>query len=105
MITGKDRSDLGCVLVRRDRQSARGMEQITYLLFIRRLDELQTAQENRANRLGTPIDSPIFPLGADDQGRPYEDLRWSRFKDRGPAAMFALGGRTSVPFLEGARWR
>lgn len=25
------------------------MEQITYLLFIRRLDDLQTAKENRAN--------------------------------------------------------
>jgi hypothetical protein len=36
------------------------MEQITYLLFIRRLDDLQTAKENRANRLGVPIEAPIF---------------------------------------------
>jgi type I restriction enzyme M protein len=75
------------------------MEQITYLLFIRRLDELQTAKENRANRLGTPIDAPIFPPGVDDDGRPYEDLRWSRFKDRDPAEMFAIVGDRVFPFL------
>lgn len=75
------------------------MEQITYLLFIRRLDELQTAKENRANRLGTPIDAPMFPSGVDDQGRPYEDLRWSRFKDRDPAEMFAIVGDRAFAFL------
>ena len=75
------------------------MEQITYLLFIRRLDELQTAKENKANRLGTPIESPIFPPGDDDQGRPYTDLRWSRFKDMAPADMFEVVGDRVFPFL------
>ena len=31
------------------------IEQITYLLFIKRLDELHTAEEKKANRLGRPI--------------------------------------------------
>src|SRR6202050_5264829 len=53
------------------------MEQITYPLFIRRLVELQTAKENRANRLGLAIDAPIFPEGTDEDGRPFEDMRWS----------------------------
>ncbi len=75
------------------------MEQITYLLFIRRLDDLQTAKENKANRLGTPIESPIFPAGSDDQGRPYADLRWSRFKDRDPGEMFAIVGERVFPFM------
>jgi type I restriction enzyme M protein len=75
------------------------MEQITYLLFIRRLDELQTAKENRANRLGTPIDAPIFPAGADDEGRRFADLRWSRFKDQDPGEMFAIVGERVFPFL------
>src|SRR5450755_1589902 len=75
------------------------MEQITYLLFIRRLDDLQTAKENRGNRLGTTIDAPIFPAGSDDQGRPYADLRWSRFKDRDPAEMFAIVGERVFPFM------
>src|SRR3984885_5502826 len=75
------------------------MEQITYLLFIRRLDELQTAKENRANRLGAPIDSPIFSPGNDGEGRPYAELRWSRFKDRDPAEMFAVVGERVFTFL------
>jgi type I restriction enzyme M protein len=75
------------------------MEQVTYLLFIRRLDELQTTKENRANRLGTSIEHPIFPLGDDDLGRPFADLRWSRFKDRDPAEMFAIVGERMFPFL------
>jgi type I restriction enzyme M protein len=75
------------------------MEQITYLLFIRRLDDLQTAKENRANRLGVPIEAPIFPAGHDDEGRPYTDLRWSRFKDREPGEMFAIIAERAFPFL------
>jgi type I restriction enzyme M protein len=75
------------------------MEQVTYLLFIRRLDDLQTAKENKANRLGRPIESPIFPAGSDSQGRPYADLRWSRFKDRDPAEMFAIVGERVFPFM------
>jgi type I restriction enzyme M protein len=60
------------------------MEQITYLLFIKRLDELQTLEENKATTLNIPMERRIFPEGKDgrgpDGGRPYEDLRWSRFK-------------------------
>src|ERR1035438_3558555 len=75
------------------------MEQITYLLFIRRLDELQMTKENRSNRLGTGLDDPIFPSGDDDLGRPFADLRWSHFKDRDPAEMFAIVGERVFPFL------
>ena len=57
------------------------IEQITYLLFLKRLDDLHTLEENRANRLKQPkMARRIFPEGNDPQGRPYEDLRWSRFK-------------------------
>ncbi len=75
------------------------MEQITYLLFVRRLDDLHTAKENRANRIGEEIEEPIFPPGDDDTGRPYEDLRWSRFKDAEPGEMFATIGQRVFPFL------
>ena len=37
------------------------IEQITYLLFIRRLDDLQTLEENKANRLKQSIQRRIFP--------------------------------------------
>jgi type I restriction enzyme M protein len=75
------------------------MEQITYLLFIRRLDDLQTAKENRANRLGVPIEAPIFPAGDDEAGRPYAELRWSRLRDREPGEMFATVADRVFPFL------
>jgi type I restriction enzyme M protein len=32
------------------------IEQLTYLLFIKRLDELHTLKENKANRLKKPIE-------------------------------------------------
>jgi len=51
------------------------IEQITYLLFLRRLDDLQLLEENRASRLKEPIQHRVFPEGADPKGRPYGDLR------------------------------
>jgi type I restriction enzyme M protein len=75
------------------------IEQITYLLFLRRLDEMQALEENRANRLGKPIERAVYPAGNDPQGRPYADLRWSRFKNLAPADMFALVDQRVFPFL------
>jgi len=68
------------------------IEQITYLLFIRRLDDLQTLAENRARRTGNPIENPSFGPG---QGA----LRWSRFKDLEPGAMHKVIGDRVFPFL------
>jgi type I restriction enzyme M protein len=82
------------------------MEQITYLLFIKRLDELQTLEENRASRLAEPMARTIFPEGSDSighdghpDGRPYADLRWSRFKHLAPAEMNEVVGEHVFPFL------
>jgi hypothetical protein len=52
------------------------MEQITYLLFLRRLDDLQTLEENKSARLGRPIERRIFPEGNDPRGKLYAQLRW-----------------------------
>ncbi|HWL81887.1 MAG TPA: class I SAM-dependent DNA methyltransferase [Roseomonas sp.] len=75
------------------------IEQITYLLFIRRLDELHTLEERKAARLKRPLERRIFPEGTDPKDRPYEDLRWSRFKNMAPAEMFAVVGEHVFPFL------
>ena len=75
------------------------MEQITYLLFMRRLDELQQGMENRRATLGVAIDKPVFPKGKDPKGRPYADLRWSRFKDLEPREMFDVIADHVFPFL------
>jgi len=76
------------------------MEQLTYLLFIKRLDDLQTLAENRARTLGEPLERAIFPPGADDRGRPYQDYRWSRFKNLAPAEMLVVVGQHVFPFLQ-----
>ena len=59
------------------------IEQMTYLLFIRRLDELQTQKESQANLLKKPIVEPIYSESE------YE-LRWSRFKNMDPEVMHKL---------------
>ncbi len=41
------------------------IEQITYLLFLRRLDELETLEETKARTLGQPVERRIFPVGKD----------------------------------------
>lgn len=75
------------------------IEQFTYLLFIRRLDDLHTLGERKAARLKRPIERRIFPEGKDPKGRPYDDLRWSRFKHFAPAEMFTVIGEHVFPFL------
>lgn len=59
------------------------IEQFTYLLFIRRLDERQQLEEKKANLIGTPLKNPIYK---EDQ----QDLRWSSFKNKEPETMFDL---------------
>ncbi|HBA89662.1 MAG TPA: DNA methyltransferase [Geobacter sp.] len=78
------------------------MEQITYLLFLRRLDDLHTLEENKSARLKRPMGRRIFPEGDDDHPRtprPYDDLRWSRFKHFAPKEMFSVVGEHVFPFL------
>src|SRR5213593_4358691 len=75
------------------------IEQITYLLFLRRLDDLQTLEENRANTLKTKVTRRIFPDGKDKKRRAYADLRWSKFKHFQPAEMFTVVSEHAFPFL------
>ncbi len=75
------------------------MEQITYLLFIKRLDDLHTLEENKANRTKKPMEHRTFPEGKDPKKRPYEHLRWSRFKHFEPKEMFEVMAEHVFPFL------
>ena len=75
------------------------IEQITYLLFLRRLDDLHMLEENKSARLKLPIARRVFPEGKDLKARPYDDLRWSRFKHFAPAEMFSVVGEHVFPFL------
>ena len=75
------------------------LEQITYLLFIRRLDDAHTLEENKALMLGRPIENRVFPPGKDERGRDYQDLRWSRFKNLAPAEMYQVVAEHVFPFI------
>lgn len=75
------------------------LEQITYLLFIRRLDDAHTLEESKSLLLKQPMTKRIFPEGKDVAGRAYDDLRWSRFKNFAPAEMFTVVGERVFPFL------
>jgi type I restriction enzyme M protein len=75
------------------------IEQITYLLFLRRLDDLHTLEENKSARLKKPMARRVFPEGKDAKKRRYEDLRWSRFKHFAPAEMYTVVSEHVFPFL------
>lgn len=69
------------------------IEQLTYLLFIKRLDERQTLLEHKANRFNQPIIDPVFE--ADQQ-----PLRWSRFKDFDPETLYQTIVEQVFPFIK-----
>ena len=72
------------------------IEQITYLLFIRRLDDLHTLAERKANRVGGPIQDPIFKPG-------QNNLRWAHFKSLERDVMHKVVGEQVFPFLQKLR--
>ena len=69
------------------------IEQLTYLLFIKRLDELHTLKERKAARTGNAIEDPIF-------SKRQDHLRWSRFKESAPEQMFATVKDEVFPFIK-----
>jgi len=70
------------------------IEQISYLLFIKRLDDEELAKEKKARRLGRPLRSPRFS----PQQQP---MRWSQFKNMGNAdAMLAVVRDQAFPFIK-----
>lgn len=79
------------------------MEQITTLLFIRGLDDAHTREENKAATLKRPMARRIFPEGQDgigpNGGLPYEQMRWSRFRNAAPAEMFRIISEHVFPFI------
>jgi type I restriction enzyme M protein len=79
------------------------IEQITYLLFMRGLDDLHTLEERKATRLGKPFQRRIFPTGKDKIGKGggiAYDMRWSRLKNiSDPGKIFTMVSEHVFPFL------
>ncbi len=80
------------------------IEQITYLLFMRGLDDAQLLADRKATATGKPLERSIYPAGKDGIGRnggiAYADMRWSKLRGIGaPAQMFAIVAEHVFPFL------
>ena len=65
------------------------IEQFTYLLFIRRMDERQLLEEKKANTVGIPIKNILFTEA-------QKELRWSSFKNKDPETMFEVFTKPAV---------
>jgi type I restriction enzyme M protein len=79
------------------------IEQITYLLFIKRLDEMEQLEEAKAAATKSKVTRKLFPKGKDgigkDGGRPFSDLRWRNFSKFEPREMFEIVDQHVFPFL------
>ena len=70
------------------------IEQLTYLMFIRSLDEKELELEEFANMTGEPADY-IFP-----QSEIGQAMRWSKFKDRDAREIFDLISQRVFPAVK-----
>lgn len=71
------------------------IEQISYLFFIKELDEKHTREERKANRLNRPIENPVF-----DETQKQQNMRWSKFKDFAPSEMYKVVQEDVFPFIK-----
>ena len=82
------------------------LEQITYLLFMKLIDDVEIKKEGNAAALGYSYQSKLFKKGdftPDDNSNnsvPYSELRWSNFKHKMPSQMFDLVRNYVFPFIK-----
>jgi type I restriction enzyme M protein len=69
------------------------IEQISYLLFIKRLDDLELTKEKKANRTKKPIESPFF---SDET----QSCRWSKFKHLPAEEMLKVVRDEAFPLIK-----
>lgn len=69
------------------------IEQLTYLLFIKGLDDQQTRDEKKSERTEKPIDYPSF-------SKEQENLRWKNLKQLEPTVMFNTIRDEVFPFIK-----
>ena len=81
------------------------VEQITYLLFMKLIDDNETRAEKNAAILGGDVIDPIFkkgvwkPEGAAN-GVAYDSLRWKNFCHKSPDKMLSLVREYVFPFIK-----
>ena len=70
------------------------IEQLTYLMFIRSLDEKEIETEEFENLMGKEMDK-IFPQTSNGQS-----MRWSKFKDKDPVEIFKIISQRVFPAIK-----
>ena len=73
------------------------IEQLTYLMFIRSLDEKELEAEEFENMTGEPMDK-VFP-----QSQTGQMMRWSRFKDMDPRDIYNIVSQRIFPAIKKMR--
>jgi hypothetical protein len=76
------------------------IEQITDLIFVKRLDEIQELAERRATTLGKPIERRIFPEGSACTWRELPE--WPNEAARGEG--YSLRQASTTPLGHRSRW-
>lgn len=81
------------------------LEQMTYLFFMKMLDDAQLKKESNASLLGVKVKDPVFEEGLwhnpeTDKDVPYESLRWSVFKNYDATKMYNTIRNDVFPFIK-----
>ena len=81
------------------------LEQMTYLFFMKMLDDAQRTKEANANAMGVAVSEPTIGYGSwhnpeTDRNVPYEDLRWSTFKNYDPETMYRIVSKDVFVFIK-----
>ena len=81
------------------------LEQMTYLFFMKMLDDAQRTKEANANAWGTALKDPTFKEGVwhnpdTDKDVPYEQLRWSVFRNMEAEAMYRTISKDVFVFIK-----
>lgn len=87
------------------------LEQMTYIFFMKMLDDKQLQEEENARDWGAKVQNPTFPAGqlwinpeavSDEEkaGIPYENLRWHVFKNFGSDNMFKIVRQSVFEFIK-----
>lgn len=81
------------------------LEQMTYLFFMKMLDDSQRTKESYANLMGTIVKDPTFKEGdwhnpETDKDVPYSSLRWNYFKNLEPETMYKTIGKDAFVFIK-----
>lgn len=81
------------------------LEQMTYMFFMKMLDDTQRKEEANAGLFENKLINPTFPEGSwhnPETGKdvPYNDMRWHVFKNTGSANMFRMVRENVFVFIK-----